>query len=80
MTDVAALGVVLFLGLARNHPFAQGNKRTAFAAMVAFLAGNGYRLELHDSVANADRLVAALENQVSDTDLVETVRSVIRSL
>ncbi|PZV06521.1 MAG: type II toxin-antitoxin system death-on-curing family toxin [Leptolyngbya sp.] len=32
--------------LAKNHPFIDGNKRTAFAAMDTFLRLNGYRLTL----------------------------------
>ncbi len=32
--------------LALNHPFLDGNKRTAFAAMDTFLRVNGYRLNL----------------------------------
>jgi death-on-curing protein len=32
--------------LAKNHPFVDGNKRTAFAAMDTFLRINGYRLTL----------------------------------
>jgi len=32
--------------LAKNHPFVDGNKRTAFAAMDTFLRLNGYRSTL----------------------------------
>ena len=32
-------------GLAKNHPFVDGNKRTAFLALGLFLAVNGWRLE-----------------------------------
>lgn len=32
--------------LAKNHPFVDGNKRTAFAVMDTFLRVNGYRLTL----------------------------------
>jgi death on curing protein len=35
--------------LAKNHPFLDGNKRTAFAAMDTFLRLNGYQLSLTDS-------------------------------
>ena len=31
-------------GLARNHPFVDGNKRIAFATMAMFLSENGYEL------------------------------------
>jgi death on curing protein len=34
--------------LAMNHPFVDGNKRTAFAAMDTFLRLNGCQLELSD--------------------------------
>jgi death-on-curing protein len=34
----------LWESLAQNHPFIDGNKRTAFAAMYTFLAINGLRL------------------------------------
>jgi death-on-curing protein len=35
--------------LAMNHPFLDGNKRTAFAVMETFLRVNGYRLTLTDN-------------------------------
>jgi death on curing protein len=34
--------------LARNHPFIDGNKRTACAVMETFLSLNGYKLKLSD--------------------------------
>lgn len=37
--------------LAMNHPFVDGNKRTAFAVMDTFLRVNGYRLTLTDDAA-----------------------------
>lgn len=46
--DVAALAAALAWGLARNHPFADGNKRTAFVAMELFLVCNGYALTAND--------------------------------
>ncbi|MFM7450174.1 MAG: type II toxin-antitoxin system death-on-curing family toxin [Leptolyngbyaceae cyanobacterium] len=37
--------------LVMNHPFIDGNKRTAFAVMDTFLRINGYRLTLTDEQA-----------------------------
>ncbi|MBD2465095.1 type II toxin-antitoxin system death-on-curing family toxin [Oscillatoria sp. FACHB-1407] len=37
--------------LSTNHPFIDGNKRTAFAAMDVFLRLNGYRLRLTNDQA-----------------------------
>ena len=38
------LAAAYAFGLTRNHPFIDGNKRTAFAAMAVFLELNGYEL------------------------------------
>jgi death-on-curing protein len=43
--DVAALAAAYAYGLARNHGFADGNKRTAWIAARLFLADNGYRMQ-----------------------------------
>lgn len=40
---MAALAAAYAYGLARNHPFIDGNKRAAFVAMVLFLRLNGVR-------------------------------------
>src|SRR5215472_7463179 len=39
--DLAALAAAYAFGIARNHPFVDGNKRTAFASMIVFLGLNG---------------------------------------
>lgn len=39
--------------IANNHPFIDGNKRTAFATMIAFLGINGYDLNLSQEEAYA---------------------------
>jgi death on curing protein len=43
--DVAELGALYAIAIARNHPFVDGNKRTAFAALFMFLALNGMEFE-----------------------------------
>lgn len=42
--DLAELAAAYGVGLAKNHPFADGNKRAAFMAVGLFLALNGQRL------------------------------------
>lgn len=39
-TDLAELAAAYAVGLARNHPFVDGNKRIAFIAMMVFLRKN----------------------------------------
>jgi death-on-curing protein len=73
-TDVVALAVALLLGVARNHPFLQGNKRTAFAAADYFLYLNGYELDPgQDSEALADFLIDAINGDVSEHYLIEVL-------
>ena len=40
-SDLAALAASLGHGIVKNHPFADGNKRTAFVAVETFLLLNG---------------------------------------
>ncbi|MBV6416598.1 MAG: hypothetical protein CMLOHMNK_01206 [Steroidobacteraceae bacterium] len=47
--DLAALAASLAFGLARNHAFVDGNKRTAAVACEAFLRLNGATLEARDA-------------------------------
>lgn len=46
--DAAALAASYGVGLAKNHPFVDGNKRTAFVAVELFLDLNGYELTADD--------------------------------
>jgi death-on-curing protein len=46
--DVAECAAAYGYGLSRNHPFIDGNKRTAFVAMELFLELNGYSLRAED--------------------------------
>ncbi len=47
--DAAALAAAYAYGIARNHPFIDGNKRTAFVAMTLFLECNGHDLVADDA-------------------------------
>lgn len=42
--DAAALAAAYGVGLAKNHPFVDGNKRAAFLSIGLFLAINRFRL------------------------------------
>jgi len=54
--DAATLAAAYAFGLAKNHPFIDGNKRTAYVAMELFLADNGFALTASDE----DSLIAML--------------------
>ena len=42
--DLFELAASYLYGIARNHPFSDGNKRTAFLAAYVFLDVNGYQV------------------------------------
>lgn len=44
-TTLAELAAAYCYGIARNHPFADGNKRAAFSVFGLFLPANGWRLQ-----------------------------------
>jgi len=48
-SDLAALAAAIGYGLARNHPFNDGNKRAAFVVMVVFLGLNGLDLKVSET-------------------------------
>ncbi|NJL08152.1 MAG: type II toxin-antitoxin system death-on-curing family toxin [Methylacidiphilales bacterium] len=58
-SDLAALAAAYGYGLARNHPFVDGNKRMAFAAIVVFLGLNGCDLRADPAEAAAAILALA---------------------
>lgn len=79
--DLIEEAAALWESLAQNHPFVDGNKRTAFAATYTFLAINGVRLiadanRTHRFIVKSyqadnfrfDALVAWLRRQVGRTD------------
>jgi death-on-curing protein len=43
--DLAACAAAYGFAFARNHPFHDGNKRTAFGVLTAFLVANGHVIE-----------------------------------
>jgi len=47
--DAAALAAAYAFGIARNHPFVDGNKRTAAVVAETFLVINGYALNATDA-------------------------------
>jgi len=72
--DAAALAAAYAYGIARNHPFVDGNKRTAAVTSETFLVLNGYRLDASD----AELVVAILAlaaGELSEGELADWFRS-----
>ncbi|MGJ3265264.1 MAG: type II toxin-antitoxin system death-on-curing family toxin [Salinarimonas sp.] len=71
--DILVLGVCLLLAIARRHPFAQGNKRTAFTAFNMFLELNGYALDIPDRAIWGDRVVSLMLGRMTEADFVAEI-------
>jgi len=52
-TNLAALAAAYGFGIARNHAFVDGNKRTAFASIIVFLGLNGIDFDVAPEAATA---------------------------
>lgn len=57
--DLATLAASYGFGLAKNHPFVDGNKRAAFLAVGLFLYLNGHRLQATQGEATLTMLAVA---------------------
>ncbi|MEO5597042.1 MAG: type II toxin-antitoxin system death-on-curing family toxin [Novosphingobium sp.] len=72
--DPCALAAAFAFGVARNHPFSDGNKRTAWVLARLFLALNGLRIAFEPE--DAIRTVLALAaGELSETELADWFRS-----
>ena len=60
--DVADIAASYGFGISRNHPFVDGNKRTAFVAVELFLALNGFDLMASDADCVVNMLDLAVGN------------------
>jgi death on curing protein len=71
--DVFALAAAYGWGLAKNHPFVDGNKRTAFLAVGLFLRLNGYRLTASqpDATLTVLRLAAS---EITEPEFADWLR------
>ena len=71
--DAAALAAAYGFGLARNHPFIDGNKRAAFVAVHLFLALNGWDLVADDAQCVITMLAVAA-GHLREEDFAQWVR------
>ena len=74
--DIAELAATYGVGLAKNHPFVDGNKRAAFLAVGLFLALNGYRLGVSELDATQTMLNVAA-GEIDETDFAAWLRAYI---
>ena len=74
----AALAAAYVYALTRNHPFADGNKRTAWVIARVFLADNGFELR-YDPADAVQKMEAAAAGTLGELALAEWFRERIKS-
>ena len=75
--DAAALAAAYAFGIARNHPFVDGNKRTAAVVSETFLALNGHALDSSDAEVVVT-FVALAAGELSEEELADWFRGHLR--
>jgi death-on-curing protein len=71
--ELPVLAAAYAFGLAKNHPFVDGNKRIAFMTMMIFLRRNGIRFA--PDQAQATKMILALAaGEVSEESLARWIR------
>jgi len=73
-SDIASLAAAYAFGLARAHPFSDGNKRTAFLTMMTFLGLNGKELSATE-VDVVEMMVALAAGAVTEAMLADWIRA-----
>ena len=71
--DIATLAAAYAFGIAKNHPFVDGNKRTSLVACRTFLVLNGYQL----NTPPADKYLTFLslaDGSLSEDELATWIR------
>lgn len=72
--DFAHLASAYGFGLTKNHPFADGNKRTAFVAVELFLSLNGFNFTADDSSCVITMLALAA-GEIDEPAFAEWIRT-----
>jgi death-on-curing protein len=70
---LAELAAAYAFGIARNHPFVDGNKRTALLALYTFLGVNGFDFVVAEAEA-ATMILALAAGDVDEEGLTRWIR------
>ena len=71
--DIARLAAAYAFGIAKNHPFVDGNKRTSLVACRTFLILNGYQLDASPTDKYLT-FISLAEGTLSEEELAEWLR------
>ena len=72
-SDLHSLAAAYGFGVAKNHPFLDGNKRVAFQAMYVFLGLNGLRIDASEPDV-VSLMLAVASGEMEETDVASWLR------
>lgn len=75
-TDLVNLAASYAFGISRNHPFFDGNKRTAFTALLVFLGLNGTRIS-PDISETIMVMLSLAAGEIDESGLADWIRRAI---
>ncbi len=73
-TDLHTLAMLYCSGICRNHPFVDGNKRTAWIATRLFLLMHGYEV-FDDDYTNTIQMLKFAAGDVTDKAMADWLRA-----
>ena len=71
--DIATMATAYAYGIAKNHPFMDGNKRTAVVVCETFIGLNAHQLHVSDEELYETFLTLA-KGELSEDELVDWIR------
>lgn len=80
VTDIHEIAASYAQSIVKNHPFIDGNKRTAFFCAYAFLRANGFILEAEHNRNHTDKIEALAQSKMSSSEMAEYLREHTRAV
>ncbi len=71
--DLAVLAAAYAFGIAKNHPFVDGNKRASLLALVVFLRKNGIAFQVPEAEAAA-AILSLAAGEIDEMILAQWIR------
>ncbi len=75
LMNIFEMAATYLNSIAINHPFLDGNKRTALASSLTFLFMNGYEIDEFYNEELADKTVELVTRKITKSDLAEYLKS-----
>jgi death-on-curing protein len=75
LMDIFEMAATYINSIASNHPFLDGNKRTALATSLTFLFINGFEIDERNDFELADKTLDLVARKITKSDLSQHLKS-----